>query len=204
MIQLVITYFASSDALVLGLSYFSGLFAFGASVGSAGNPAVVVGVVLGNAVLGNGLVFSNAVIARCVVPLVAGSVGVVVLEFVGKKVPHFLEGLGSFYLALGVAGILKQVHPSPYPNPSPCPSPSPSPSPILTPTPIPCKGPWLRASESSFAIGALLATWMVIGGGAGSYNPAVTLARFVKKDRAHSLCSSALKAPALEILVQVV
>ena len=68
---------------------------------------------------------------------------------------------------------------------------------------------------------------MVIGGGASSYNPAVTLARFVNKDRARraakgaaleilkagprdpqdrvrSLCSSAFKAPALEILVQVV
>ena len=45
---------------------------------------------------------------------------------------------------------------------------------------------------------------MVIGGGASSYNPAVTLARFVNKDRVRSLCSSAFKAPALEILVQVV
>ena len=109
--QLVITYIASSDALVLGLSYFSGLVAFGASIGSTGNPAVVVGVVVGNAILGNGLIFSNTVIARCVVPLVAGSFGGVLLDFVGKKVPHFVEGLGSFYLALGVAGILKQVHP---------------------------------------------------------------------------------------------
>ena len=203
--QLVITYIASSDALVLGLSYFSGLVAFGASIGSTGNPAVVVGVVVGNAILGNGLIFSNTVIARCVVPLVAGSFGGVLLDFVGKKVPHFLEGLGSFYLALGVAGILKQVHPSPNPGPNPGPGPSPSPSPALTRTPISgCKAPWLRASRSSFAIGALLATWHAIGGGAGSYNPAVTLARFVKKDRAYSLCSSAVKTPALEILVQVV
>ena len=44
--QLVITYIASSDALVLGLSYFSGLVAFGASIGSTGNPAVAVGVVV--------------------------------------------------------------------------------------------------------------------------------------------------------------
>ena len=89
-------------------------------------------------------------------------------------------------------------------RPSPGPSPSPSPSPALTRIPISgCKAPWLRASRSSFAIGALLATWHAIGGGAGSYNPAVTLARFVKKDRAYSLCSSAVKTPALEILVQV-
>ena len=223
--QLVITYIASSDALVLGLSYFSGLVAFGASIGSTGNPAVAVGVVVGNAILGNGLTFSNTVIARCVVPLVAGSFGGVLLDLVGKKIPHFLESLGSFYLTLGVAGILKQVHPSPNPglnpgpspgpspspgpgpgpSPSPSSSPSPSPSPGLTRIPIPgCKGPWLRASRSSFAIGALLATWHAIGGGAGSYNPAVTLARFVKKDRAYSLCSSAVKTPALEILLQVV
>ena len=126
--QLVITYIASSDALVLGLSYFSGLVAFGASIGSTGNPAVVVGVVVANAILGNGLIFSNTVIARCVVPLVAGSFGGVLLDFVGKKVPHFLEGLGSFYLALGVAGILKQVHPSPNPGPNPGSGPSPSPT----------------------------------------------------------------------------
>lgn len=170
--QLVLTYLASSEALVLGLSYFSGLFAFGASISSTGNPAVVIGVALGNAILGNGFAFSKAAIAHCVVPLIAGSFAIVVFDIGGKKIPHFLEGVGTFYLALGVAGILKQGG--------------------------------VGSSDCYLAIGTTLGTWMVIGGGGGAFNPAVTLASYVKKDRVHSLCSTAfLKGPALDVLAQI-
>jgi glycerol uptake facilitator-like aquaporin len=178
-IQLVLPYFAlSSGPLAHGLSYFSGLFAFGASVKSTGNPAVVIGTIVGNAVLGNGFAFSNAAIARCTVPLVAGSFAILLFEAACRESVHSIEGVGTFYLALATAGILKQGS-------------------------VGSSVTVAGGSDCYLAIGTTLATWLAIGGGSGSYNPAVTLARYVRKDRGHSFFSSALKGPALDILAQI-
>ena len=91
-LQLTLTYFASQDALAVGLSYFSGLAAFGSAGATMGNPAIVIGVALGNAILGNGFELSNAAIVGSVVPLLAGAATQYVLDLGGKLIPRFNEG----------------------------------------------------------------------------------------------------------------
>jgi len=161
-LQLTLTYFASSDALAVGLSYFSGLAAYAGAGATMGNPAIVLGVAIGNAILGNGFELSNAAIIGSVVPLVAGASTPYVLDSIGKQIPRFLEGFGTFYLTLGIAGIVVG-----------------------------------GGGGAALAIGTTLATWMAIGPGA--YNPAVTLARFVKRGD-----FSVWMDPVLDIVAQVV
>jgi len=104
-IQLVLTYASSNDALIVGLSYFAGLLAYGGAATSTANPALVLGVVLGNVLTGGGFSVSTAAIVRCIVPLVAGALASTVIDFVKSKVPRSGECLGTFYLVLGLAGI---------------------------------------------------------------------------------------------------
>ena len=103
--QLMLTYLASDSGLTIGLSYFSGLLAFGPAAGSTGNPAIVIGVAVANAATGKGLSLSTVAMARCAVPLLAATVAPYCKDFFASKVPRGTEFCGAFFLFLGILAL---------------------------------------------------------------------------------------------------
>jgi len=94
---LLITYAKNNNGLDLGLGYFAGLSAFPSALGA--NASVVLGVFLGNAVLGNGLDLGMNLLWAVGAPLVAGGV-LPFLDGVLSKIPRAGELLGTFFFAL--------------------------------------------------------------------------------------------------------
>ena len=98
----MLTYMASDSGLTIGVSYFSGLLAYGPGAGTTANPAVVLGVAVANVATGNGLNLSTVAMARCAVPLVAAVLAPMLKDFILKNVPRGSELLGSFFVGLGI------------------------------------------------------------------------------------------------------
>jgi glycerol uptake facilitator-like aquaporin len=94
LLTLVLIYSMDFDGRNRGLGYFAGLSAFPSALGA--NASVVLGVVLGNAALGNGLTLGAGTLWGAGAPLVAGAL----FPFLGDvfgKIPRSNELLGTFF-----------------------------------------------------------------------------------------------------------
>jgi len=85
------------SGLDVGLAFFSGLSAFGSALGA--NPSVVLGVCLGNAVLGNGLNLGMDLAWAVGAPALAGA-AFPYLSDVLLKIPRVNELVGTFLFAV--------------------------------------------------------------------------------------------------------
>ena len=99
-IVLLLTYACDSSGLGRGLSYFSALSAFPSAGGA--NSAIVLGGVIANAAMGNGLDLSTGMLVSTITPLVAaalfGLLAGTISSALGTTVAN--EGGGTFFFAL--------------------------------------------------------------------------------------------------------